>query len=274
MDKILNADFDIIILAGQSNAEGNGLGNEELIYDKDDRIVHIYDKNPTWFKDIETNPVLQLTLPMEKVCGVMEERDTENGKAASFADTFARLYIKNGFLKDDRKLLVLRCAVGGTGFSRNEWGVNSVLYKRLRDLTDYAMSLGGKNKIVALLWHQGEHDSCEQKQLTLSERYDYYYSHLSEQMNDFLRVYGEVPIIAGGFCADEKKICPPAYEAVENATKAYLSSIKMGGFASADGLLSNDQKIANGDCAHFCRESCIELGKRYFEIYRNLIKLN
>ena len=27
MDKNLNNDFDIIILAGQSNAEGNGLGD-------------------------------------------------------------------------------------------------------------------------------------------------------------------------------------------------------------------------------------------------------
>ena len=273
MDKNLNIDFDIIILAGQSNAEGNGLGNEELICENDDKIYHIYDKNPTGFKDEDTNPVLQITLPMEKVFGVMEERDTVNGKAASFVDTFTRLYIKNGLLKDNRKLLVLRCAVGGTGFSRNEWGINSVLYKRLRDLADYALNLGGDNKIVALLWHQGEHDAFEQQQLTPTERYDYYFSHFSEQMNDFLHVYGEVPIIAGGFCPDEKKNDPPAYVAVENATKDYLSGIKTGGFVVSDGLLSNDQKISNGDHAHFCRESCIELGKRYFTVYCNFKKL-
>ena len=38
-------------------------------------------------------------------------------------------------------------------------------------------------------------------------------------------------------------------------------------YIDADDLLSNNEKIGNGDDIHFCRESLHILGRRYFEAY-------
>ena len=87
--------FDIIIQAGQSNAEGSGFGPAPEPWLPDDRVYYL-------------EPDMTLTQATERVSG--------NRIQSNFALAFARDYIRSGLLAQGRKLLILRSAVGGTGF--------------------------------------------------------------------------------------------------------------------------------------------------------------
>ena len=41
-------------------------------------------------------------------------------------------------------------------------------------------------------------------------------------------------------------------------------------FVQTSDLLSNNQKIQNGDDIHFCREALYILGQRYFEAFKEI----
>ncbi|MBQ9485721.1 MAG: hypothetical protein IJU83_02665, partial [Clostridia bacterium] len=268
--------YDIIVVAGQSNAEGNGVkaNDEEVISDK---VNHLIDKNPVWLNVLKDGTVkLEMVYPTQMLLEQAHERlNGENKKVADFSETFAKAYIDGGYLQEGRKVLIVKTAVGGTGFARNEWGWNSALFDRLKLMTDYGLSLNSGNRVVALLWHQGEHDSVENAQLNAEERYDFYSKSFKKQMNAFRSRYGEnVPIIAGEFAdswaelPENKTNC----DAVEKALKDTCAEMGNAGVASSEGLLSNDQMFHNGDNLHFCADSLYQLGGRYFDIYEELIK--
>ena len=176
--------FDIIVIAGQSNAEGNGIKRDdsEIISDK---VYQIADKNPIGIKVLDNGKVIiDMIYPTETVFEKAHERVDANGKKfADFSETFAKCYIDAGFLDNDRKLLIIKTAVGGTGFARHEWGVGSILFDRLNLMVDFGLKMNSKNRIVAFLWHQGEHDAWENANLNAKERYDFYRKNFTEQIN-------------------------------------------------------------------------------------------
>ena len=62
------------------------------------------------------------------------------------------------------------------------------------------------------------------------------------------------------------EICAPIVEKIKLVTE------EMGGnFVETSDLPSNDQKVANGDDIHFCRESLHVLGHRYFDAYLKIL---
>ncbi len=269
-----NKKFDVVILAGQSNAEGNGVIQGKLPQPLDNVYQEI-DKNPSYInEEVKDSPKLIVTLPVE--CEIQNYQERTNGKD-SFADLakgFALDYISSGKLKEGRDIIIIKAAVGGTGFSRNEWGITSPLYERLKQMTDAVLSLNPENRIVAFLWHQGEHDAFENAQFNDSERYDFYYNHFKEQTLDYLKRYSQFkfPVIAGEVNKDWGAEYRHQCDAVEKATKDVIKEIGFGGVALSDGLISNDQAIKNGDKAHFSAEAICEFGRRYFNIYRELVK--
>ncbi|MDY2841862.1 MAG: sialate O-acetylesterase [Candidatus Borkfalkiaceae bacterium] len=273
-----NNKFDIIIVAGQSNAEGNGIkkDDKETISDK---VYQIADKNYIGTKVLDDGKVIiDMVYPTEMVFEKAHERVDANGnKFADFSETFAKCYIDGGYLKKGRKVLIIKTAVGGTGFARKEWGVGSILFERLNLMVDYGLSRNKENRIVALLWHQGEHDSFENAELGVKERYNFYYEHFKEQMLAFRKKYGkDIPVIAGEMADswaelfENKAKC----DAVEKATKDLCREIGKASVASSEGLLSNDDAFKNGDNLHFCAESVYELGRRYYSLFEKITKLH
>lgn len=270
-----NYAFDIIVVAGQSNAEGNGVKKDkkEIISEK---VYQIADKNFIGTKVLEDGRVIiDMIYPTEIVFEKAHERKDSTGKQfADFSETFAQSYIKGGNLKEGRKILIIKAAVGGTGFARHEWGVGSVLFERLKLMVDYGLNLNKENRIVALLWHQGEHDSFENANLSADERYNFYRENFGKQMLVFREKYGkDIPVIAGEMAnswaelPENKVKCA----AVEKATKDVCREIGKAAVVSSEGLLSNDDAFKNGDNLHFCAESLYELGKRYYSVYKNII---
>ena len=149
--------FDIIIQAGQSNAQGTGIGDVTTEYIPTDKVYYLNSEKTV--EVLEDGLKIELsdkpiTVEIAKEC---VEADTIIG---DFSLTFSEEYIKCGRLKDDRKLLIVRAAIGGTGFLKH-WGLNDMLYLKMLEMVDYALGLNPENKVVAFLWHQGEHDAFE-----------------------------------------------------------------------------------------------------------------
>ena len=99
--------FDIIIQAGQSNAEGCGCGPAKEPYVPSDKVFYL-------------NRDFVITQACERVTG--------NEIQSNWSLSFSREYINAGMLAEDRKLLIIRSAVGGTGFLDKRWGMKDELY--------------------------------------------------------------------------------------------------------------------------------------------------
>lgn len=263
--------LDIIILAGQSNAEGNGKGDTKHPYKRNKNILHMYDINSYGYKEDERSKVIHLDIkyPVEFEIDVAEEK-TPNGEGGNLGLFFSKMYAKNN-LENGRKILLIRAAVGGTGFARGHWGESDVLPKRLNDMVDYALSLNKENRIVAFLWHQGEHDAFENTDLDENTRKNFYYQKLSKFFTNFKNRYNSFsyPIICGGIVDSWKKDYSSECRAIEDASKKVMKNIQ-GSFVSSKGLKSNNDEIGNGDPLHFSRDALYIFGKRYYSAYKKL----
>ena len=262
--------YDIVVLAGQSNAEGNGLGAVRRPYREDPRVFALRDKNAGLI-GFDDKGLLRVGGDFDPDITVAREKVTGGKKVADFGLSFAREYVANGLLKDDRKLLIVNAAVGGTGFAKHQWGETAVLQERAFRMVDYALSLNAENKVVAFLWHQGEHDAYENRDLSLKTKEAYYYEKFGNLVNKFLSEYGEMPVIAGGFCKEwASGEFAEHCKVITKATKKVLKNVG-GAFVTTDDLLSNNQDSGNGDNIHFCRKSIYVLGKRYFKAFTKII---
>ena len=258
MDKL-----DIIILAGQSNAAGTGTGEVTQPYNADPRILMMTDDSNPRFETEGDIVYLKMDLPATNQIAIAEEPTEKYGNfSLSFAAKYAQAY-----LEADRKILIVNAAVNGTGFARPEWGTTNVLHHRLIAMVEEALSYNPENRVVAFLWHQGEHDAFENAHLDPETRYATHKANLTATINDIYAHFGftHVPFLAGGFCDEwylqHKEACDAVLTAIRECCAQW------GGFVETAGLLSNNQKTGNGDVIHFCKESLHILGEKYFDAY-------
>lgn len=256
-------EFDIIIQGGQSNAEGMGMGPVS------DRYALAPFKNVYYLeaeKQTEHLPDCVRVTYSDKpfqICPAVERGSAEN-PVGDFSLAFAQMY-ENERLTSDRKLLIIRAAVGGTGFVKGAWGLKDQLYLKLLEMTDYALLLNKKNRIVGFLWHQGECDAYEKNAP------DVFRKQLASMLRDVRMRYGaEIPFIAGDFVREWKEKyladCVPIVEQIRQVVKEAGSAA----FVETSDLLSNNQKTGNGDDIHFCREALYILGRRYYQAFAEL----
>lgn len=237
--------FDVIIQAGQSNAEGCSYGTARSPYEPKDRVWYL-------------NEDMTLSVAREAVCG--------NEIRTNFSLAFADRYLENGCLEDGCRLLILRAAVGATGFSDHRWRPQDDLFLRMTDMIRTAMELNPENRIRALLWHQGETDAGNH--MSKEE----YRQNLETLVTLVRKQTGceDLPFVAGDFVQDWKGENLAVCEPVISAIKELCSDLKAAAFVSSDALPSNRQDHFcgyPGDGIHFCRESSYELGRRYFDAY-------
>ena len=244
--------FDILIQAGQSNSEGYGFGIVSDPYVVNDRV---------WY--FNGDGTFQIA----------QEKVQKNGIQSNFALSFARKYIEEGMLDDDRKLLILRTAVGGTGFSDNRWKSTDDLYLRMMNMVKTVLELNPENRLKALLWHQGETDAMNQV------TFEYYHEHITALVNQVRTVFSvpTLPFIAGDFVplwkSQNEEKCVPVIDALKNVCKQEYSA-----FVETAGLDSNFEDDSphplgwSRDDAHFCRRAIYRLGERYFRAYRSILK--
>ena len=251
--------YDIFIQAGQSNAVGTGHGPVSEPYEPNENVLYLLGTAPLeegW----DPEAPYWVETAQERPYG-------ENGtdKLSDFSLAFARDYIQKGYLKEGRKLLIVRTAVGGTGFMFNHWEMDAPLYTRMLRMVDHALTLGEGNRIMGMLWHQGEHEAFEGNE---PERYRGQLTALLESVKQRYNC-PDLPFISGGFCHEwfeqYKESCIPILQVIRDVTKQ-----AKGIFIETDDLLSNNQKTGDDDPIHFCRESLYTLGHRYFEAYTKI----
>lgn len=234
--------FDIIIQAGQSNAKGNGGGNVDNHYAPTNEILHMEN---------------------DFTIGVAKERVEGNYIFSHFGLTFAKKYIEEGRLPEGRRVLIIRSAVGGTGFSDHHWGIQDDLYLRMMEMTRTALALNPENRIVAFLWHQGETDAINN--VGEAEYYGYLNTLIDSVRNEF---GGDIPVVCGDFVQEWEsanvEICAP----IITAQRKLVEAIPHAAFVETDGLASNlTYANISGDYIHFCRPAQYELGYRYYDAF-------
>ena len=181
--------------------------------------------------------------------------------------SFAKNYVEKGLLRDGRKLLIVRSAVGGTGFLDRRWGLRDDLFLRMIEMSKTALCLHPSNRIVGLLWHQGETDA------DLGADRDGHYKRLWDLVEAVRSVFGspDLPFLAGDFVEQWRKAGPQKADPVRAAMRDVCKNAGCAAFVETDGLASNDQQLGNGDTIHFSRNALAQLGERYFEAFYQLL---
>ncbi|MDR1059808.1 MAG: sialate O-acetylesterase [Clostridiales bacterium] len=234
--------LDIVIQAGQSNAEGCGIGPADDPFMPSGDILY-----------------LDSGFMIFPAC----ERIWSNDIVGDFSLAFCSRYIADGRLGAGRKLLVVRAAVGGTGFLDNRWKPSDDLFLQMLEMAKTAVELSPRNRIAAFLWHQGETDA------TLGAGREEHLGRLAALVGMVRDAFGcsRAPFVAGDFVGQWKEdnldMCAPVVEAVRDAC-ARLDNAR---FVETAGLQSNDQRIGNGDTIHFCRDALNKLGERYYSAF-------
>ena len=238
-----NERFDIILQGGQSNAEGCGVGPTDNEYQPDEDILYM----------TSTSNI-----------NIAEERVWDGQKVNEFALSFAKEYQKK-LLKSGRKILILRTAVGGTGWRDNRWGMQDDLYLNMMSMIKSALELNPGNKLKAFLWHQGETDAGTETPV--------HYKNLLALVKSVRETYNyaDLPFIAGDFVSEWKlanlQACEPTVQAIRDVCR------DLGGaFVETSDLKSNNQEHGNGDVIHFSRNALDIMGRRYFDAYEGLNK--
>ena len=245
--------FDVVIQAGQSNSEGCGLGP----------VTDPFVPSPEiWY----LNPDLTVSPAQEAVW--------EGQTIGNFSLSFAAAYQKTGRLAEGRKLLIIRSAVGGTGFVDHHWGLQDDLFIRMMEMTRAALGGNPANRLKALLWHQGETDALGLPEQGLSPE-EIFWRH-KQNLTALVQAVrtefqaGALPFVAGNFVpqwvGENQAICEP----VVRAMRTVCDRIGHAAFVETDGLESNHQRIGNGDTIHFCREAQNLRGERYYQAFSRM----
>lgn len=258
--------YDIVVVAGQSNAEGSGLGSVE----------HEYRPSPrAWSMDVEktvehlpdTLKVTYCDAPFQ--IQIAQEREFNGEKVGEFGLSFIRNY-ESECLKNGRGILLLHCAVGGSGFYRREWTTDGQLYQKMLEMIDYALSLNEENRLVAFLWHQGECDAWEGTPPAQ------FHDELREMLCSIRERYAlpQLPVVAGDVSLQWKEENRQIVEPIVEQIKLVMNEIGSGAFVKTDDLLTNDQQVGNGDILHFSREALYVMGERYFRAFSDIGRKN
>ena len=248
--------YDVIVLAGQSNGEGHGVGDIDEPYTP---TPSVWALNNDFYQKEE----FTIAPATEKARG--------NEVQSNFGLIFARSYIESGRLAEGRKILIVRAAVGGTGFVDGRWGLKDDLYLCMLDMIDTALSLNPENRLVAFLWHQGENE------VDKKVSYDVHYERVMSLVEAVRERYGlpMLPFVAGDFVYQWKETKGDAVSPIVDAMRDACRACGYARFVETDGLLSNAQELDRlpwspggwKDNVHFSRRSVYELGKRYFQAY-------
>ena len=252
----------LVILAGQSNMSGRGYLTENDIFEipgitalrRD--MVWIPAVDPFNYDRLGTLGLSNAADPFEvKSLEINGNRRCGVGPGRTFAIAFKKLF-------PEKEIGLIPASIGGTGI--NSWLPGGK--DKHSDMHPYddaiAMSREAMKEgdVVAVLWHQGETDAKEQ---TLQ-----YKELLKTVIANFRRDLGidNVPFILGGL----GDFLDPQWDAEKYncIIREVAAEVPCCGFVSSEGLNHR------GDNLHFDTPSQYELGKRYFQEFCRMSKLD
>lgn len=138
--------WDIIVSAGQSNMAGVSTGTVPNV------VLDVSDADIYEIRDGAIVPTVA-TIPLGHPTSNL------NGYGPGPELEFAKVYKKKK-LRSRRKILILPVAVSSTAITAGgPWAVGGTHYLNMLAKIALAMALPGSNRVVALLWSQGETDA-------------------------------------------------------------------------------------------------------------------
>lgn len=267
-----NSEFDIIVLAGQSNAYGSGIGPCKTPWKEREDILMLKNSFTCQAISNEEGEGNLLIIPIkegfiERAKERFDKKYNENSTNLSYS--FAKKYAEK-YLQKDRKILIVNTAVGGTGFKSGHWRKGDQLFKRMFDMVNSALKLNKNNKIVACLWHQGECEIVRNKDLSFEDGFKYYHKHFTELFNSLRNTYGkDIPFICGGFTHTLIDKYELSGGIVLDVLKNVMAENKNTKFVETFDLKSNAD--LGSDIFHFCNDALSILGERYFDAYQQIM---
>lgn len=236
--------YDVFLIAGQSNTYNGILSTGDSVPHTglDDADADILQ----WGRwGANNNTIISATVPLDHR-GYQGSLPTG---VVGWGQTFAKAYKAQGFLSGSRKVLLVPCGEGGTGFWSNQWNKGNTQYTDAVTRTLAAMASGtGTNILKGILWHQGEQDSDTSAHAT---------AHASAllTMIDNMRTdlsNANVPFVAGGMIPALISNNIGYYSQVQNNIKAIVTARKY--TAYADPLIPTElvaQGTASGSNNHY-----------------------
>lgn len=275
-----DTDFDIIVVAGQSNAGQGGMGAFTDTMENPAADERIFQFDEARVPQLAAATRLQQGVATDALRHFgREAKENSMGLAIPFARRYAAENLTSG-----RAILIVPCAYGGTSILK--WlgeiytpaTYPSGLYKALVARVRSALELGSNNRIVAFLWHQGEADlvfSIRGHHLMDDAMYE------AKLTNFFYRFRKEFPsdppfpIIAGElapelFANDHDRLS--IKHRFNSAIHTALLGDVSGGVASSQGLLSNFPSYTSdpGEAVHFASSALVTFGERYYDSWKQL----
>ena len=277
-----DAVYDIVVIGGQSNSTSAGEGpfhDPESGKARESDIFQIGRFGPDNHELIAATDSLQ----------DWDFSRKNKRKSIGFGMAFARRYAEH-CLAPDRRLLLLAGGLGGSSIL--EWdqsvdfpGDSPTLFDDLIFRAKWARDLNSANRIVAILWHQGESDIDIASHLgesgnmirtvqghatvppTLMPDANVYAARFTKLIEAFRAQLGrpELPFLAGEFSREWQTHNPVKAQFIESIQKV-LNGQQATAFVSSENLPA----APANEAVHFTAASQIELGSRYFEAYRPL----
>lgn len=231
--------YDVIVLAGQSNMVGRNGPIDGTLDATDARIFQYGFDSQT--VTLASNPL---------------DHQDEGANTIGMGLTFAKAYLAT--MPANRKILLVPCARGGTSFNSGFWRAGGGGDAPAIARTNAAMTQGtGTNKLVAILWHQGESDQgVSQAQYTTDQD-----ALIARWRSSMTGATASTPFIVGATLVGGAQT-DANVSAVIAATP---SRINYTGFADSNGLVSG------GDNLHFNAASQRTMGGRYFTAYQSAV---
>jgi hypothetical protein len=176
---VMSPSYDIILVMGQSNTcYGTGLDPNIDFPDIDIKQMGRFNEN---------NKIIDANEPLHN-----HEEWLITSNRIGIALPFAKLY-KNKYLSDGRKIVIIPCGKGSTGFNGNHWNPGDVLYQDAVFRTNKILNQNPNNRLVAILWQQGESDAWDPDYGTKLDNM------IVNLRNDIIGNNTQVPFLLGGF---------------------------------------------------------------------------
>jgi hypothetical protein len=181
--------FDVFLIAGQSNA----YFASPLVSTIDISGGDVFQwGRPDPGEDNYTNISAPIVVGNEPLL-----HEARGDGYIGFAVAMARDYYAPNQLTGGRKVLLVPCALGGTGFDTDHWNPGDALYEKAIARSNAAIASRAGNQLIAVLWMQGENEAGFGTVYTKSQ-YEVALDTMIADMRARLTGGTSVPVIVGG----------------------------------------------------------------------------
>ncbi|MGG6281781.1 sialate O-acetylesterase [Leptolyngbya sp. AN03gr2] len=239
--------YDIILAVGQSNAVGNGRGILP-----EDRVTTpgIFQRS---LNGVDLGQISPAANPLRFAAN--------NPDLVGFVYDFAKLHHAT-ITEPGRGTMIVPAADNGTGFSDNQWNPGNSKYNAAVNATNQLIAQNPQNRIVAIVWLQGETDFVNNMSSSL---YQTRLDAMIDAMRTAITGAANVPFIAGEMVPEW--IESVNSQGIQTVTDTLPARRRLTATVSSRypfTLFGN----AN-DIIHYHAVSQRELGRRYFERFQS-----